>query len=132
MDDLDSCPCMSSISYLDCCKPFHEGSAKPETAEQLMRSRYTAYHLALVDYLVRTTHPDKVRPNYRTQLEKSKYDTLWKGLEIISTSMGQKSDKIGKVRFVAHYEMAGQINSMEEHSRFKRHKGDWVYFDEKG
>jgi len=123
---------MSNLKYLSCCKPFHDGKEKPETAEQLMRSRYTAYHLALVNYLIRTTHPDKIRPNYQSQLEKSKNDTSWTGLEILSISMGQKSDKIGKVRFVAHYEMAGQTSSMEEHSRFKRYKGDWVYFDEKG
>jgi len=101
---------MSNLKYLSCCKPFHDGKEKPET----------------------TTHPDKIRPNYQSQLEKSKNDTSWTGLEILSISMGQKSDKIGKVRFVAHYEMAGQTSSMEEHSRFKRYKGDWVYFDEKG
>ncbi len=28
--------------YHDCCRPFHIGKANPETAEKLMRSRYSA------------------------------------------------------------------------------------------
>ena len=46
------CPCKSRLSYALCCLPFHQGKAKPETAEQLMRSRYSAYFFRLVDYLV--------------------------------------------------------------------------------
>lgn len=131
-NNIGLCPCMSKAPYQECCEPFHQGTKKAQTAEQLMRSRYTAYHLALVEYLIKTTHPDKLGPNYRSQLEKSKHDTSWKGLKIISTSMGGNLDKIGKVRFIANYEMNGKEDSMEEHSRFKRYKGDWVYFDEKG
>lgn len=97
-----------------------------------MRSRYAAYHHALVDYLIDTTHPDQIKPKYRIQLESTKHDTIWKGLEILSTSMGSASDKIGKVRFIAHYHMNGEDGSMEEHSRFRRYKGDWVYYDDKG
>ena len=43
---LDSaCPCQSSKSYKDCCGRFHTHAQFPETAEQLMRSRYAAYVL---------------------------------------------------------------------------------------
>ncbi|MFT4533023.1 MAG: SEC-C motif-containing protein [Saprospiraceae bacterium] len=123
---------MSSDPYVSCCMVYHKEIAKPETAEKLMRSRYTAYHMSLVDYLVKTTHPDKLRPNYRHQLESTKNDMDWTGLEILSSSMGTKSDKIGKVRFLAHYIMNDKPGEMEEHSRFRRYKGDWVYYDEKG
>jgi SEC-C motif-containing protein len=126
------CPCMSGLSYTSCCAKYHTGFSKPETAEQLMRSRYTAYHLALVDYLVNTTHPEKLRPHYRQQLESTKDDMDWIGLEVISSSMGTKTDKIGKVRFIAKYIINKEEGSMEEHSRFRRYKGDWVYYDEKG
>lgn len=40
---MTSCPCGSSRSYADCCEPFVTGAAKAQTAEQLMRSRYTAF-----------------------------------------------------------------------------------------
>ena len=132
LKDKPPCPCMSGLSYTSCCAKYHTGSSKPETAEQLMRSRYTAYHKSLVNYLVSTTHPDKLKPNYRHQLESTKDDMDWTGLEILSTSMGTKSDKIGKVHFIARYIMNDNAGEMEEHSRFRRYKGDWVYYDEKG
>lgn len=42
---LENCPCQSGHHYADCCGKFHLKQAFPETAEQLMRSRYTAYVL---------------------------------------------------------------------------------------
>lgn len=129
---IEKCPCTSSKSYSSCCESFHKGTAKPETAEQLMRSRYTAYHLVLVDYLVKTTHPDKLHPNYRQQLESTKNDTDWLGMEVLSTSMGTQSDKIGKVHFIARYAINGKETEMQEHSRFRRYQGNWVYFDDEG
>jgi len=128
----NSCPCQSNNSYNECCQPYHLGVSKPDTAEQLMRSRYTAYYYRLVDYLVITTHPDKLKRSYRAELTRSIGDTEWTGLTILSTSVGTKKDKIGKVEFVASYEMNGKSDSMQEHSRFRRYKGDWVYYDGKG
>ena len=48
------CPCTSKKPYDRCCGPFHGGTAAPETAEQLMRSRFSAYALGKVDYLIAT------------------------------------------------------------------------------
>lgn len=44
-DNLTACPCQSGKPYTECCQPFHLKTAFPETAEQLMRSRYAAYTL---------------------------------------------------------------------------------------
>ena len=38
-----TCPCSSGQTYNDCCAPFHRHESLPQTAEQLMRSRYSAY-----------------------------------------------------------------------------------------
>lgn len=62
------CPCKSRNSYAECCMPYHYGRAQPETAEQLMRSRYSAYFFKLTDYLVATTHPDKRAPDLKERL----------------------------------------------------------------
>ena len=57
---LDSaCPCQSNTSYEDCCGRFHTHTQFPETAEQLMRSRYAAYVLKNVPYIVDTTVPSQ-------------------------------------------------------------------------
>jgi len=40
---MDICPCGSARSYADCCGPVIAGAQRAGTAEQVMRSRYTAY-----------------------------------------------------------------------------------------
>ena len=52
----DSCPCGSEKSYSQCCEPFLSDMAQPDTAESLMRSRYTAYTLKDSAYLYKTWH----------------------------------------------------------------------------
>ncbi len=49
-----SCLCGSEQPYHRCCFPFHNGEVFPETAEQLMRSRYVAYAKQLAPYLLQT------------------------------------------------------------------------------
>ncbi|MBJ7449651.1 MAG: hypothetical protein JHC93_04750, partial [Parachlamydiales bacterium] len=53
---MKTCPCHSSLDYEKCCKPFHDGIPAP-TALALMRSRYSAYALHLIEYIIATTHP---------------------------------------------------------------------------
>lgn len=126
------CPCKSKKMYAECCQPFHLGRKRPETAEKLMRSRYSAFFFRLSEYLFATTHPDKRGQGLLRELEDSIHHTDWQFLTIVSTSKGQKEDKQGKVRFIAKYYWDGEEQELEEHSRFKKFKGAWKYFDEKG
>ena len=50
------CPCGSGNLLDACCGHYHAGHPAP-CATALMRSRYSAYVLGLVDYLVATTLP---------------------------------------------------------------------------
>lgn len=126
------CPCKSGATYADCCEPYHKESILPTTAEQLMRSRYSAYALKLIDYLVNTTHKDKLKSSYRTKLLATIHDIEWTGLQIIKTSAGGASDKSGKVKFEASYFENDSEGNMIEHSRFKKVSGRWYYYDGKG
>jgi len=125
------CPCKSRKTYASCCLPFHQGKAKPETAEQLMRSRYSAYFFRLVDYLVETTHPDTREPGLRRSLEKVIHQANWSYLTILGVAQGGKDDKRGKVEFVADYYVDAEPYELHEISRFKRFKGAWKYLDGK-
>ena len=49
------CPCGRTASFAECCGPLLAGASQAETAEALMRSRYTAYLEGAVDYLIATT-----------------------------------------------------------------------------
>jgi len=108
--------------------PFHHGKAKPDTAEQLMRSRYSAFFFRLVGYLVDTTHPDTREPTLKKELEESIHYANWHFLKILSSSKG----KVGKVEFLADYYWEGKPQQLHEKSRFRRFKGNWKYLDGKG
>jgi SEC-C motif-containing protein len=125
------CPCKSRKTYAECCLPFHLGKAKPQTAEQLMRSRFSAYFFRLVDYLVDTTHPDTREPGLKRELEETIHQVNWSFLTILATSKGGKNDKTGKVEFVANYFIKDEPNKLQECSRFRRFKGTWKYLDGK-
>ena len=129
---LSLCPCKSRETYSTCCEPFHLGRAKPETAEQLMRSRYSAYFFRLVDYLVSTTHPDSRASDLKARLEETIYLSNWRFLTILGSSKGGPNDKVGKVEFVAEYFEDEQPHKLHERSRFKRYKGAWKYLDSRG
>ena len=130
--EVSPCPCTKEKSYDQCCMPFHYGRAMPETAEQLMRSRYTAFFFRLVDYLVATTHPDKREKDLARELDKTIWNPAWRKLEIVSQSKGGKDDKTGKVEFIATYSLNGEKCELHEKSRFRRFKGKWMYVDGKG
>jgi SEC-C motif domain protein len=130
--EISLCPCKSRETYAACCQPFHLGRAKPETAEQLMRSRYSAYFFRLSDYLVTTTHPDTRARDLKQRIEESIHDVNWRFLTIVGSSKGGLQDKVGKVEFIAEYFEAGQPHELHERSRFKRYQGAWKYLDGKG
>lgn len=128
----ENCPCYSGKPFSACCKDFLSGKRKPDTAEQLMRSRYSAYSLRVVKYLVETNHPDTRESTLNEDLEASIADPVWTHLTILSTQQGQSGDKIGKVHFVAEYTLHGKPNMLEERSRFRRYEGNWHYLDGNG
>lgn len=130
--DLSLCPCKSRLAYGVCCAPFHYGKALPETAEQLMRARYSAYFFGRIDYLVDTTHPDKKTPQTRAGIQALADVARWKFLTILTSSKGQPGDKTGKVEFVAQYYLDGVLQEHHEKSRFRRSRGLWKYVDDKG
>jgi len=120
------CPChsanMSSILFSKCYQKYIIGIAHAHTAEQLMRSRYTAFVLEDEQYLLSswhtTTKPSSIDFNTATK---------WLGLKIISTKMGQDIDKEGWVKFIARYKVAGKAHRLEEHSYFTRELEHWKY-----
>lgn len=128
-----TCPCRELEEtrkpvYRECCQPFHLGRADnsvlPQTAEQLMRSRYSAFVLVLAPYLLQTWHPS-TRP---ASLELDE-QLQWAGLEILTTRAGGESSSRGVVEFIAHYRQDGAERSQREMSTFVREDGAWYYVD---
>ncbi|MEU8251545.1 YchJ family metal-binding protein [Nonomuraea sp. NPDC048916] len=117
-----SCPCGLPAPYSDCCGRLHRGEGAATTAEQLMRSRFSAFGSGDEAYLLRTWHP-AARPA-RVGFDKG---LRWVSLEILETTGGSVVHSEGTVRFRAHYVERGRPGVLEEHSRFVRLDGRWVY-----
>ena len=113
------CPCGRGISYEQCCGPLHQGQPAAD-AEALMRSRYSAYVLGLIDYLLGTWH-GSTSPG---ELELS--PVKWLGLEVRHT---MASGDAGVVEFVARLRDGGRAQRLHETSRFVREAGRWLYID---
>lgn len=128
--DLDTlCPCGSTKPFAFCCEPAISGRKPAATAEALMRSRYTAFAIGAVDYLVQTTAASKRSPQDAELLAEQTQITTWTGLEIIDTEAGQKDDQSGVVEFKAAFESPEGNAVLHERSRFEREAGLWVYLD---
>jgi SEC-C motif-containing protein len=114
------CPCGTGLPYAECCGRLHDGTASAATAEQLMRSRYSAFVVGDPAYLLDTWHP-RTRPR---SLELDP-DVRWTGLEIVATSGGSMLDTEGTVAF-----RASRVGGVQaERSRFVREAGTWFYLD---
>lgn len=92
------------------------------TAEQLMRSRYSAFVVRDEAYLLRTWVADR-RP-VRLQLDE---DRTWTGLQILNQTGGSAFHTEGTVEFRASYREGGRAGEQHENSRFVRTDGAWVY-----
>lgn len=125
-----NCPCGSEKKFEACCKPFLSGEAFPETAEQLMRSRYSAFVKVDVDYIKKTLAPES-RTDFDAKSTKDWAEQAkWKGLQILSTEKGQASDKKGVVEFIATYELEGEGFDHHEVSQFRKSEaGHWLFVE---
>ena len=124
-----NCPCGTNQDLAICCLPFIDGRAFPETAEQLMRSRYTAYALGRIDYVMQTHAPRTSGGLDRNELQKWAADTEFLGLQVLLTEAGGAGDREGVVAFAARLRSDGRAWTMLERSRFERNGGRWVYLD---
>ena len=98
-----------------------------------MRSRYSAYALAEIDYLLRTHPAAEPEPQRRRELERSIGQVRWQRLEILECRGGGPQDREGTVRFAAHYRSAAGPGVLRECSRFgregQRADGAWLYLE---
>lgn len=123
------CPCGRpdargrALALADCCGRYLDGGAPVPDAQALMRSRYTAFVLGRVDWLLATWHPD-TRPR---SLELAP-GVRWLGLQVRQHRVLDATHE--EVSFVARSRHAGgRAERLSECSRFVRVDGRWLYLD---
>jgi SEC-C motif-containing protein len=122
MTNTAPCACNSGKQYSSCCEPLISESSSASTAEALMRSRYVAFAVRNVRYLLRTWHPS-TRP---VSIAASSLPELY-GLQIVRTEAGSETDDEGVVEFRAQRALKRKIKSIHEVSRFVKENGKWLY-----
>lgn len=124
------CLCGSRKAYQYCCLMYLSAKKQPETAEKLMRSRYTAFCLGNVDYLISTLAPAQKQPQEQAELTDTINNTQWLGLTVLNTNQGKKNDSIGYVEFEAIYQLkSNEPQQLHERSKFLKIDGKWFYVD---
>lgn len=124
---MESCPCGSGAAYSECCEPVIRGTRPAETAEQLMRARYSAHVAVEVDFLFESTHPGH-RTGYDHKGTKEWAENAeWQGLQIIATRKGGAGDTTGEVEFIARFRENGMQREHHECGQFKREGGAWFF-----
>ncbi len=128
--DSEKCPCGSGKLYAECCRPVIKGERKALTAEELMRSRYSAYVKVEIPYLNESTHPSQRESNDEAAMRDWAEKSVWLGFEIIKTSKGGPSDDQGSVEFIARYKVGdGAKQDHHETSQFRKENGIWYFYD---
>lgn len=129
---ISPCPCGSGQSFDFCCAPYLGGQASPETAETLMRSRYSAYVREDIAYLKNTLWPKYQRSFDFAGTAKWASESHWTRLTILKTSAGREEDREGTVLFEAKYLSGGQLHTHRELSLFRKKAGRWYYVEAVG
>ncbi len=90
-----------------------------------MRSRYSAFALGDVDYLLRTWHPSTRPAGLRLDPRHA-----YVGLEVLGVEAGGARDSDGRVTYrVSSRAPDGRDGSFTEDARFTRRGRRWVYVD---
>eukprot|EP01041_Mallomonas_annulata_P015505 gene15505-32773_t len=105
-----------------CCSRFLGTGVPAPDAEALMRSRYTAFVLGRVAYVLATWHAS-------TRPATLDFDAgaKWLGLDVRRYVATDADHAV--VEFVARYRVGGRAVRLHETSRFVREGGQWFYVD---
>ena len=134
--ELAACPCGGN-AYSNCCGPLIAGEQLAVTAEQLMRSRYSAFALAArdpkaIEHLLRT-HPEtgQTPAACRKALKDSCRNIQWLSLNVLDCQDGSPLDQHGTVTFEARWRDRDRREGvLRECSRFGRgESGEWLYLE---
>lgn len=119
----NNCYCGNLLAFENCCQPIIYGSKKATSAEELMRSRYSAYCTQEADYLVNTTHLSTRKFHKKAAILDWSQSNNWLKLEIIAVSEIT-------VEFKAFYlDENGKVQMHHEKSTFVFENGSWFYVD---
>jgi len=94
-----------------------------------MRSRYSAYVLGLIDYLLDTTLPVQKSSLDRDSISQWSAQSTWLGLEVENAELLGGKPEHAFVTFTARWHDATGEHSHRERSAFVQNQGRWYFID---
>ncbi|MFC5695412.1 YchJ family protein [Pseudomonas sp. GCM10022186] len=122
------CPCGSG-DFLEVCCGRHHAGHPAASAEALMRSRYSAYVLGLVDYLVDTTLPAQRDGLDLEAIRAWSLSSTWLGLEVEGHELLGGQPEHAFVTFTARWHDQSGEHGHRERSAFVQADGHWYFLD---
>ena len=123
------CPCCSGKTYEECCEPFIEKEIPAPTPETLMRSRYTAYSQANIDYIQKTMKGPALKNFSKAEAKQWAEAVTFTSLRVLTAYMNPKNNHVGFVEFIATSSANGKEHQQHELSEFHQEDGVWYYID---
>lgn len=130
------CFCCSSKPFQACCEPFIKGDKTPVTAEQLMRSRFSAYATAQYAYILDTYTKEKQQGLSVDDLAQSAQGAKWFALQVHNAQSEESAEPntsatlhSDTVEFTAFYFEDKKMYQLHETSNFRVENGAWRYHD---
>lgn len=116
------CPCGTGRKHEECCGPLLAGARPAATAEELMRSRFTAHVARDWRYLHATYRPTARKP----YVEEDAVEIPWTRLVVHAHEPGSSPDQ-AFVDFSAYYATEEGEQALHEKAEFARSEGRWLY-----
>ena len=116
------CPCGSSQFFSRCCQPYITKQQLPSTAEQLMRSRFSAYATKEASYIFDTYGAVAQRQQSVNDIQSWADECHWLALNIHQATTST-------VDFSAYYLVNNILCELREKSNFSLEQGQWRYID---
>jgi SEC-C motif-containing protein len=119
------CPCGSGTPFANCCEPVIKGTRESESAEELMRARYSAFVTGAIDFIVASTHSRTRKEIDLDFIREWSETSKWQGLEILEVK--QVNENKAFVSFEARFNQGGEDQRHREKSTFEREDGQWRF-----
>ncbi|MCQ4278929.1 YchJ family protein [Pseudomonas stutzeri] len=123
-----NCPCGTGDPYGECCGRYHQGLPAP-SAEQLMRSRYSAYVVGAIAYLQATTLPAQQQALDLQSMKEWSANSTWLGLDVEQSQVLGGQPEHALVSFTARWHDGAGEHAQHERSAFVQHNGRWYFID---
>lgn len=116
------CICGNEKDFNECCGPIISEEKLPQSAEELMRSRYSAYVQANGEYLVYSAVKENQYQEDIALIEEFSNSVEWLKLDVLEATPNT-------VEFKAYYRDKEGIQLLHEKSHFVQEDGIWKYKD---